>query len=130
MTTKTTPAPATPAPQTDVPDAAQAANASVLDGVLAEPTTIEEMKAELTRLRAELSSRPAKPARAKNAADFRRDVDLAIIAYAGNLVAGMVPAEFQAEVGKLVANQLHHLSTPALGWPSENLPKPDRSDWR
>lgn len=129
MTTKTTPAPVPAAAPAPAKDAAQAANDSVLDGVTGE-MTIEEMRAEMARLRAELAARPAKPARAKNAADWRRDVDLAIIAYAGNLVAGMVPAEFQPEVGKLIANQLHHLSTPALGWPSENLPKPDRSDWR
>jgi|SRR5690348_4777572 hypothetical protein len=76
---------------------------------------------------------PAKPAPApkpRTAVDYRRDVDAAIIAKAGELVADLVPEEHRDEVSRLIANQLHHLSTPALGWPSEVLPVPDRSDWR
>ena len=75
---------------------------------------------------------PAKatPVKARTAADWRRDVDLAIIMAAGDLVKELVPAEHQAEVAKLISNQLHHLSTPVLGWPTGNLPVPDRSNWR
>jgi hypothetical protein len=76
------------------------------------------------------TAKPAKVARPKNAADFRRDVDLAIIAAADKLVTEMVPEEFRAEAARIIANQLHHLSTPALGWPAATLPKPDRSGWR
>lgn len=73
---------------------------------------------------------PAKPARAKNAQDWARDVDLAIIAAAGNLVEELVPEEFRATVARRIAQQLHHMSTPKLGWPSLTLPRPDRSDWK
>jgi hypothetical protein len=66
----------------------------------------------------------------RTATDWRRDVDLAIILAAGTLVTELVPAELQAEVAKLISNQLHHLSSPALGWPTADLPVPDRSDWR
>jgi len=73
---------------------------------------------------------PAKPARPKSAVDYRRDVDLAIIAAAGQLVSDLVPPQHRAAVARLIANQLHHLSTPTLGWPSLTLPTPDRSEWR
>ena len=69
-------------------------------------------------------------AKEKTATDYRREVDLAIIQAAGNLVDEIVPAKLRKEVAVLIANQLHHLSTPKAGWPAKNLPKPDRSDWR
>lgn len=64
------------------------------------------------------------------ARDIARKVDLAIIAAASKLVDELAPAPLRDEVARLIANQLHHLSTPALGWPAANLPRPDRSDWR
>lgn len=79
---------------------------------------------------AELFPGKAMPApRPKSAIDWQREVDFALVEYAANLVAGMVPAEHQAVVARKVANQLHHLSTPTIGWP-EGLPRPERSDWR
>jgi hypothetical protein len=69
-------------------------------------------------------------ARPKTPRDYARDVDLAIIAAAGALVNDLVPAGDRAAVARLIANQLHHLSTPTLGWPSLTLPRPDRADWR
>jgi len=74
-----------------------------------------------------VKARPSKPL---GAADWRRTVDLAIIIAAGDLVTELVPEKHRDEVANLIANQLHHLSTPALGWPSTVLPTPDRSDWR
>lgn len=73
---------------------------------------------------------PAPEPKAKTAADYRKEIDLAIIAAAGDLVKANVPADLREHVAKLIANQLHHLVTPANGWPSEILPKPDRSEWR
>lgn len=70
------------------------------------------------------------PVRPMSARDYARNVDLAIIAAAGQIVNDLVPEPHRATVARLIANQLHHLSTPALGWPSMTLPKPDRSDWR
>lgn len=107
------------APATDAPAAPETAE-----------MTIEEMKAEMARLRAELAARPERPVRKATAADWRRTIDLALIEYAGNLIAGSVPDDLQKAVARLVSNQLHHLSTPELGWPSTVLPVPDRSDWR
>lgn len=73
---------------------------------------------------------PAKPARPLTARDYVRSVDLAVIIAAGEAVEEMVPEALRAEVRQLVANQLHHLTTPKAGWPSATLPTPDRSDWR
>lgn len=75
-------------------------------------------------------ARIVRPTRPRTALDYRRDVDLAIIEAAGEIIAKRVPEKHRAAVSKLIANQLHHLSTPALGWPSAVLPTPDRSDWR
>jgi len=72
----------------------------------------------------------APAAKPRTAVDYRRDVDAAIIAKAGELVSDLVPEEMRDEVARLIANQLHHLSNPTLGWPSDVLPTPDRSDWR
>lgn len=71
-----------------------------------------------------------KPARPVTAADYRRQVDLAIIMAAGDLVEKLVPEQHRAAVAAQVSNQLHHLTTPRAGWPSATLPTPDRSEWR
>lgn len=68
--------------------------------------------------------------KAKTAADYRREIDLAIITAAGELVKEQVPEELREQVARLISNQLHHMSSPANGWPTEVLPTPDRSDWR
>jgi hypothetical protein len=73
---------------------------------------------------------PAKPAKPLTARDYVRNVDLAIIIAAGTAVDELVPEQFRTEVRQLVANQLHHLTTPKAGWPSATLPTPDRSEWR
>jgi hypothetical protein len=66
----------------------------------------------------------------KTATDYRREIDLLIITAAGELVTAHVPAELRGQVARLIANQLHHMSTPKAGWPSAVLPTPERSDWR
>lgn len=123
MTTRTAPA---PAPETNAPevpeatDAALAANQAMLAGTLA----------------SELGFAPiAKPAPAPapkpmTARDFVKVVDLAVLIAAGEAVNEIVPEELREQVAQLVANQLHHLSTPKVGWPSTVLPTPDRSEWR
>lgn len=68
--------------------------------------------------------------KAKTAADYRKEIDLAIITAAGEMVTERVPEQLREQVARLIANQLHHLSTPSGGWPTEVLPTPDRSDWR
>jgi hypothetical protein len=68
--------------------------------------------------------------KAKTPTDYRKEIDLAIITAAGALVAERVPEEMRPVVARLIANQLHHLSTPKTGWPTDHLPKPERSDWR
>jgi hypothetical protein len=73
---------------------------------------------------------PAPEQAKKTAADYRKEIDLLIITAAGALVTEHVPAELREQVARLIANQLHHLSTPKAGWPSAVLPKPERSDWR
>jgi len=83
-----------------------------------------------TAFAAKYPAKAAPTVKPRTATDWRRDVDLAIIMAAGDLVAELVPAEHRDEVARLIANQLHHLSTPALGWPSAVLPTPARSDWR
>jgi len=73
---------------------------------------------------------PAPEPKPKTPADYRREIDLAIIAAAGELVKNSVPDALRPVVARLIANQLHHLSSPSGGWPTEHLPKPERSDWR
>ena len=68
--------------------------------------------------------------REPTAADYRREIDLAIITAAGELVKERVPEALRERVARLMANQLHHMSSPAIGWPSDILPTPERSDWR
>lgn len=72
---------------------------------------------------------PAPEPKAKTAADYRREIDLLIIAKAGDLVIEYVPAALRDQVAQMIANQLHHMSTKKLGWPEGALPKPERSDW-
>lgn len=74
-------------------------------------------------------TKAAEQAKPKTAAEWRREIDLLLIRAAGDLVKEHVPTGLRAEVSQLIANQLHHLSTPKAGWPS-SLPKPQRSDWR
>lgn len=109
MANKTTPAPVPAAP------------------VLGPLTELEALRAEVEALRAAV---PAKPARPATARDYVKTVDLAVIIAAGEAVEELVPEQFRAEVRQLVANQLHHLTTPKAGWPSATLPTPDRSEWR
>lgn len=121
MSRNTTPAPA-PAPEVEAPTPT--------------PAPASEPIAPVADLIASLgfapkpAAAPAKPARPLTARDYVRNVDLAIIIAAGEAVDEIVPEKFRAEVKQLVANQLHHLSTPKAGWPSTNLPTPDRSEWR
>lgn len=72
--------------------------------------------------------RPAPAPKPKSARDWTRDVDAAILEAAAKLVEEIVPEDKRDAVAQLVANQLHHLSTPALGW-ATTLPKPARSEW-
>lgn len=113
----------TPAPAETETPAATEPTAPVIGPM----TELEALRAELEALRAAVPAKSAKPATAR---DYVRNVDLAIIMAAGEAVDEIVPEKFRAEVRQLVANQLHHLSTPKAGWPSTTLPTPDRSEWR
>lgn len=110
------------APVNDAPATAATSEISMKD-LLAFAAANPEKFAELFPGKAMPAPRP------KSAIDWQREVDYALVEYAANLVAGMVPAEHRAVVSRKVANQLHHLSTPTIGWP-EGLPRPERSDWR
>lgn len=77
---------------------------------------------------AKFPARPAPAPKAKTARDWTRDVDAAILEAAAKLVEDLVPEDKRDAVAQLVANQLHHLSTPALGWVG-TLPRPARSEW-
>jgi len=98
---------------------------------------IKALKAQLAAATAaakaaKAAAREAKAAEAKKptARDYVRKVDLLILGAVGDLLAGAeVPAELLPEVKQLLANQLHHLSSPERGWAGD-LPKPDRSEWR
>jgi len=74
---------------------------------------------------------PAPAPKDKTAAAFVRELDLALIAAAGELFERAdIPAKMRRDVAQSFANQLHHLSRPALGWPADGkLPRPVRSDW-
>lgn len=109
----------------------------VLAGVTMTPDEIKEMRAKIAAATAAnkataKAAREARAAEAKKptARDFVRKVDLAILGAVGDLVAAAeIPAELADEVKQLLANQLHHLSSPERGWAGD-LPKPDRSEWR
>lgn len=77
---------------------------------------------------AKFPAKPAPVAKPKSARDWTRDVDAAILEAAAKLVEDLVPEDKRDAVAQLVANQLHHLSTPALGWVG-TLPRPARSEW-
>lgn len=124
MTVKTTPAPAKTSAPAEVPAPTPTPDHAAPIGPL---TELEALRAEVENLRAAVPAKPAKPATAR---DYVKSVDLAIIIAAGEAVEEIVPEKFRAEVRQLVANQLHHLSTPKAGWPSATLPTPDRSEWR
>jgi len=119
-------APATPAPAPEV-----------IAGVTMPADEIKALKAQLAAATAaakaaKAAAREAKAAEAKKptARDYVRKVDLLILGAVGDLLAGAeVPAELLPEVKQLLANQLHHLSSPERGWAGD-LPKPDRSEWR
>lgn len=128
--TKNTPAPAPAKPEVPAPAKAEVpAPTPTPDHAapIGPLTELEALRAELAAVKAQIPVRPAKPTTAR---DYVREVDLAIIIAAGDAVEATVPEKFRAEVKQLVANQLHHLSTPKAGWPSTTLPTPDRSEWR
>lgn len=117
------------------PDSVVVEVPAVLAGVLAPADEIKELRAKLAAANAKLkadkvaaaAARAAAP-KVKTARDYVREVDAAILGYAPNLLSD-VPEALRAEVAQLIANQLHHLSSPSAGWVSD-LPKPDRSEWR
>lgn len=117
------------APSPEVPE--------VLAGVTVSDEEIAAMRATLAaataaRKAAKTAERAAKAATAAapTARDYVRKVDAAILAAVGELVkAAEVPEALAAEVNQLLANQLHHLSSPERGWVSD-LPRPARSEWK
>ena len=115
----TTPAATAPAPKTATRKRTPKVEAPAPE--VQAPQETAPAKAETTKVE--------KP-KEKAATDYRREVDGLIIQAAGELVKQQVPEALRAEVAKMIANQLHHLSTPKLGWPSDVLPRPDRSEWR
>ena len=136
-TTKTTPANATgkatgsrrPA-KTGDPQADRAANADAQAKATANghgPKPARRPKAQPKPA----APKPAPAPKDKTAAAFVRELDLALIAAAGELFERAdIPAKMRKDVAQSFANQLHHLSRPALGWPADGkLPRPVRSDW-
>lgn len=69
--------------------------------------------------------------KAKTAREYVREIDAKILTFAGEAIelTADLPAELRGEVAALIANQLHHLASPKIGWVG-SLPKPDRSEWR
>jgi hypothetical protein len=98
---------------------------------------IKELKARLAAANAQLKADKAKARELKAAAaktptarDYVRKIDLKILEAVGGLVMDAeVPGDMLKEVEQLLANQLHHLSSPERGWAGD-LPKPARSEWR
>lgn len=131
MTGRTAPSntPATPNTPAPAPE--------VLAGVTMPADEIKDLKARLAAANAQLKAdkaraRELKAAEAKKptARDYVRKVDLLILGAVGDLMAGTeIPDDLKPEVAQLLANQLHHLSSPERGWAGD-LPKPDRSEWR
>jgi hypothetical protein len=118
--------------------APEATTTRVTDPQAAVKAAREELKAAQQAAREKLAEarEAAKAAReaakdapkVKSAADYRREIDVLIIQAAGSLVEEHVPDDLRAKVAQLIANQLHHLSTPKAGWPGI-LPKPERAEW-
>lgn len=126
------------APVTAAPNAPAAPTVpEVLAGVLMPADEVKALKEQLAAANAKLkaakaAAREARAAEVKTATarDYVRKVDAAILMAVCDLpVWAEVPEALRPEVKKLVANQLHHLTSPAAGWLGE-LPKPDRSEWR
>lgn len=133
-TTAARPGPAKPAA---APAPAPAPAPEVLAGVTMSAEEIKTMKARIAAAQKQLAAdkraaREARAAEAKKptARDYVRNVDLLILGAVGELIkSAEVPAELLPEVKQLLANQLHHLSSPERGWAGD-LPKPARSEWR
>jgi hypothetical protein len=120
----------TPAPEVPVTDPA-AAQAAVKAAREEAKAVREAAKAKLDAAReaAKAAREAAKDApKVKSAADYRREIDVLIIQAAGSLVEEHVPDDLRPKVAQLIANQLHHLSTPKAGWPGI-LPLPERAEW-
>lgn len=97
---------------------------------IAKETANAKVKAAREAVKAAKAAAKASP-KGTSDRDLVREIDAAIVQYAGALVAGYdLPDDRKATVATLVANQLHHLATPSAGWPEGFLPKPDRSEWR
>lgn len=92
----------------------------------ARKTAPRTTKPATTAKQAPKAARKAAPAATKTAADYRREVDRALVIAAGEIVTKRVPEEHRAAVAQAVANQLHHLVRG--DWPG-TLPRPARSDW-
>jgi len=137
MTTPTTTAPTTPATETAAPAkatrprkpraAAQPPVTPPAPAVAPKPAAAKKTPAKAAPAPAPA---PAPEPKKPTTADYRNEIDQAIIRAAGELVKQMVPADLHGHVSQLIANQLHHLSTPKQGWPSDILPRPNRSEWR
>lgn len=148
MTGRTAPSntPTAPAPKPAPPKTAGTAPTpaptpkpvpEVLAGVTVPADEIKDLKARLAAANAQLKADRAKArelkaaqAKAPTARDYVRKIDLLILGKVGDLVMeAEVPGDMLKEVEQLLANQLHHLSSPERGWHGD-LPKPDRSEWR
>ena len=119
-------------------------DADALAGVEVAKTAAAAAKATRDEMRAALGKATADAKAARDAAraaaaaapkavtarTFVRDLDTAILIEAGRIVAeAEIPENLRAEVENLIANQLHHLASPKVGWPTEDLPTPNRSEW-
>jgi len=125
------------APSAAPVNSAAPATPEVLAGVLAPADQVKALRAQLAAATAaakaaKAAERAAKAATvaAPTARDYVRKVDAAILRAVGDLVTeAEVPEALLAEVRQLLANQLHHLSSPERGWECD-LPKPARSEWK
>jgi hypothetical protein len=114
-------------PATDAAAAKAAVKAAREEAKAAQQAAREKVVA--AREAAKAAREAAKDApKVKSAADYRREIDVLIIQAAGSLVEEHVPDDLRAKVAQLIANQLHHLSTPKAGWPGI-LPLPERAEW-
>lgn len=71
--------------------------------------------------------------KAKTAREYVREIDAAILEAAGEIAARIAVTcpdiEMRADILAAVSNQLHHLTTPKVGWVG-SLPTPERSEWK